>query len=267
MTNRNRILIVLVCFSMIGSHAGGALSAADGGNTAEDIAARITRLEENLAPLVIVEGVEPRGYSLQERMEYHRVPGVSIAVINNNRLEWARGYGIADKRTGRRVDENTIFRAGSISKPLTAAAAIRMVEMGALELDSDANRYLSTWKVSDNEFSIQNNVTLRHLLSHTGGVTEGAFKGYAQGEEVPELVQILDGTDPANTPPVRIEAVPGATWKYSNGGYCIIQMIEYTEKLTPYELIARLITHIPDPWEQTTRYFGYYSNRSRGKRK
>jgi len=170
------------------------MSPAGAGNTAVDTSTRIARLEESLIPLVLIKGTEPRDYSLRERMEYYNVPGVSIAVINNNELEWARGYGIADKRTGRKVDEWTIFRAGSISKSVTATAAMRMVETGDLELDRDVNQYLSTWSIPEDEHTKQNHVTLRHLLSHTGGVTEGAYRGYAPGEEAPDLVQILDGT-------------------------------------------------------------------------
>jgi CubicO group peptidase (beta-lactamase class C family) len=212
--------LVLAAFGTTGSAAAGNTSI-----STDSLAARIARIEDNLTPLVIIKGRQREGLSLAERMEYYSVPGVSIAVIDDGRLEWAKGYGVADRRTGRTVDESTIFQAASISKPVAAVAAMRLVESGRLDLDSVCNKYLSSWRIPDNEFTESRKVTLRQLMSHSAGLPEEACPGYSPGEPVPTLLQVLDGTGPAKTGPVRVERPPGAEWKYSNGGYCVIQLI------------------------------------------
>ena len=60
------------------------------------------------------------GYDISQRMAYYNVPGVSIAVVENGKLEWAKGYSVANTVTGYKVDEKTLFQAGSISKPIAA---------------------------------------------------------------------------------------------------------------------------------------------------
>lgn len=191
----------------------------------ENLASRIARIEGNLMPLVIIKNRERHGFTLPERMEYYNVPGVSIAVINDGHLEWAKGYGIADRGTERQVDESTLFQAASISKPVTSVAAMRLVELGKLDLDSDSNQFLTSWKVPDNEFTKRRKVTLRRLLSHSAGLPEEAGPGYGKAEIIPTLLQVLDGTGPSKTAPVRVETIPGTEWKYSNGGYCVVQMM------------------------------------------
>jgi CubicO group peptidase (beta-lactamase class C family) len=163
--------------------------------------------------------------SLVERMEYYGVPGVSIAVINNNVIEWARGYGVTEVGTLENVTNETLFQAASISKPVTAMAALYFVEEGDLDLDEDINNNLQSWKVLENEFTTENKVTLRRVLSHNAGLTVSGFSGYTVDEEIPTLIQILDGVYPANSPPIRVFATPGSISKYSGGGYVVMQRL------------------------------------------
>ncbi len=165
--------------------------------------------------------------ALSDRMKHHKVPGVSIAVVYRGEIDWAHGYGVRDASlTGEaaRVDADTLFQAASISKPLSVLAALKLVEQGKLDLDADINRYLRSWKIPDNEFTAQQPVTLRHLASHTGGTTVSGFPGYASDRPVPTLVQVLDGTPPANTPAIRVDKLPGGTFRYSGGGTTIVQL-------------------------------------------
>ena len=187
-------------------------------------AERIRRIENGLLPPVIVKGQPLRPLVLENRMRELLVPGVSVAVFENGRIAWARGWGWADVAAGRRVDAATLFQAGSISKPVTAAAALALASRGRLSLDEDINTYLMSWKLPDNEFTAQRKVTLRHLLSHTGGVTVSGFRGYAGREEVPTLLQLLDGVRPANSGPVRVDIPVGTRWRYAGGGYAIVQL-------------------------------------------
>jgi CubicO group peptidase (beta-lactamase class C family) len=108
--------------------------------------------------------------------------GVSIAVVNNYTIEWAKGYGFADFESKRPVELTTLFQAGSISKPVAAVAAMKLVEEGKLGLDQDINTFLTSWKVPNNEFTKDKKVTLREIMSHSAGLTVHGFPGYAAGD-------------------------------------------------------------------------------------
>ncbi|WP_282420709.1 serine hydrolase [Polyangium sp. 15x6] len=188
----------------------------------------VANVLRGLRPHVEIAGRPPVRWTLEERMAHHHVPGVSIAVIEGGRIAWARGFGVktagsADPKDA--VTPDTLFQAGSISKPVTATAMLRLVERGTLELDTDVNRYLTTWKVPDNEHTEKEKVTLRRLASHTAGLTNHGFPGYERNQPIPTLVQILNGTAPANTGSVRVDAVPGSISRYSGGGTLVMQLL------------------------------------------
>lgn len=189
-------------------------------------AERITRIESSLTGPVAIKGQPLPAHSLAERMEHYKVPGVSVAFFENGRITWTREYGYADVEKKIPVTPDTLFQAASISKPVASLAALHLVEEGKLSLDADVNTELKSWKVPDNEFTKEQKVTLRRLLSHSAGLTVHGFPGYAVGEAVPSVVQVLDGQKPpANTPPVRVEAEPGQKWNYSGGGFTIAQLL------------------------------------------
>ena len=165
------------------------------------------------------------GASLEDRMASLDVAAVSIAVIQDYEIVWAKAYGIADRATGRMADTRTLFQAASISKPVTATAVHQLVESGTLDLDAAVNQYLESWKLPENELTSTTPVTLRMLLSHTGGTTVSGFPGYEPGFTLPSLKQVLDGESPANTPPIRVDIPPGETSRYSGGGTTIVQQM------------------------------------------
>ena len=139
---------------------------------AQELAADPVALVENRVPASVqVEGRPEAVYTLAERMAFYGVPGVSVAVLNDGRIEWARGWGMADVEAEHPVTEHTLFQAASISKPVAAAGALRLVEAGRLGLDDDVNQTLTTWKVPANELTGREAVTLRRLLSPTAGMT------------------------------------------------------------------------------------------------
>ena len=186
---------------------------------------------------------------LADRMAHHNVPGVSIAMINNYQVEWARGYGVLEAGKDERVTLEPLFQAASIAKPVVAVAALHYVETGVLELDSDVNHSLDSWHVPENAFTTQEKVTLRRLLSHSAGVTVSAFRGYAQGEAIPDLEQILNGEPPANSPPIRVDIVPGTQHRYSGGGYVIVQQL--LEDITGQPLAQIVHDTVLEPWGMT----------------
>ncbi|HEU5073756.1 MAG TPA: serine hydrolase domain-containing protein, partial [Polyangiaceae bacterium] len=132
--------------------------------------------------------------SLEAAMQKAGVPGLSVAVIKDFSIHWARAYGKADVVTGALVNPTTLFQAASISKPVAAMAVLKAVQDDRLSLDEDVNRYLTSWKVPASEHTASQPVTLRGLLSHTSGTDDGfGFPGYKPGAAAPTPVQILNG--------------------------------------------------------------------------
>src|SRR5438876_8858011 len=129
------------------------------------------------------------------RMAHYHVPGLSLACTHNGTVEWNQAFGVA-RVSGDPVTPETLFQASSISMPVTAVAVLRLVEQGKLNLDVDVNQYLRSWKLPSNRFTEKKKVTLRELLSHTAGATVHGFAGYATGQKVPTLVQVLNGESP-----------------------------------------------------------------------
>lgn len=205
-----------------------------------DVAAEIARIESGLLPPTPVEGES--GWTLADRMERWNVEGVSVAVIRDGEIRWARAWGLADREEGTPATTETLFQAGSISKPVAAAAALRLVEEGKLSLDEPVNTYLKSWRLPDNDLTRQEPVTIRRLMSHTAGTTVHGFPGYAPWEEVPTVPQLLDGAPPANTAPVRVDLLPGSRVRYSGGGTTITQlaMTDVTGEAFP-ALLRRLV--------------------------
>jgi CubicO group peptidase (beta-lactamase class C family) len=189
-----------------------------------ETAQRIAGIIACLPTPVEVKGDTTPCPTLAEQMAELHVSGVSIAVEHNGVLEWAQGFGVV-QFGGRPVTPSTLFQAGSISKPLAAMAALHLVQEGKLSLDRDINTQLTSWKVPLSSAAPGAVVTLRELLTHTAGFTVHGFPGYAAGAPVPTLVQVLDGAKPANTAPIRLEAMPGARWQYSGGGYEVMQQL------------------------------------------
>lgn len=163
--------------------------------------------------------------ALTQRMAHYKAPGVSIAVIDGFEIQWAKGYGLLAADGNEPVTPQTLFQAASLGKPVVAVAALHFVETGDLALDRDVNQDLRSWRLPDNEFTRVEKVTLRRLLSHSAGVTVSGFRGYARGETIPTLRQIFDGEWPANSPPIRVDMVPGTAHRYSGGGYMIVQQL------------------------------------------
>jgi CubicO group peptidase (beta-lactamase class C family) len=217
-----------------------------------DINQRIGRVENGLLLPVIIKGQPIVPMKLADRMQFYKTPGVSIAVINNGRIEWARGYGMRDARSREPVTPETIFQAGSISKPITATVVLRLVQQGKLNLDEDVNRKLVSWKVPENEFTKEQKVTLRRILSHSAGLTNHAAGNYTSGAALPTLLQILDGVKPANTAPIRVDFVPGSRWRYSGGGYGILQQLIIEVGGKPFPQITQEIIFDPLKMKHST---------------
>jgi CubicO group peptidase (beta-lactamase class C family) len=176
--------------------------------------------------------------TLSERMEHYKVPGLSIAVINDFKLEWAKPYGIVKAGSDQSVTTETWFQAASTSKLVTTAIVLHFVEKGILSLDEDVNNYLKSWKIAENDFTREQKVTLRLLLTHQAGLPATNFPQQEDAGD-PTLVQVLNGELPAMNKPAIVEYVPGTKWQYSNIGFVGIQQILEDVLSKPFAQIAQ----------------------------
>jgi len=207
-----------------------------------DAAALIARIEAPQSPNR--QGLD--GLTLEQVMRRFRVPGVSVAVIRDFRIHWAKGYGVADAASGRLVAPDTPFQAASISKPVSAVAAMRLVQDGRLALDDDVNRHLKGWKVPASEHTAGQPVTPRALMSHTSGADDGfGFPGYEPAAPRPTIVQILDGDAPSNVGTVTFTRPPYAAFKYSGGGITLMQLLLTDVTGEPFAALLR--SRVLDP--------------------
>ena len=187
--------------------------------------ARIQKIESQVLDIPMGEKEPPLRLSLVQAMQAYNVPGLSVAVIENYKIAWAKGYGLIGTGSTTPVGTNTLFQAGSISKPVAATGALVLMQQGRVQLDEDVNQKLLSWKVPENEFTKDQKVTLRRLMSHTAGLTVHGFPGYDVDAPLPTIVQILNGEKPANTDPIRVDIVPGTKDRYSGGGVTIEQLL------------------------------------------
>ena len=218
----------------------------------KQIDARIKDILANLRPRTGLAGQFGPPHRLSDRLAYYHTPGVSVAVIHDFAVEWARGFGRCAARFPHTVTPHTLFQAASISKPVFALAVMRLVEAGQLDLDQDIAHYLSAWRVPANA-GWRPKITLRHILSHTAGFTVHGFPGYQASERLPTLPQILAGAAPANTPPVEVNLLPGTQFRYSGGGFTVAQQLLVDVLQQPFPQIMRAL--ILDPFELANSTF------------
>ena len=190
--------------------------AAFGVSCSRSVAQPVDAMQRDLE-IVLPGAAAGQKLDLAAAMDMLHVSAVDIALIERGRIAWSRHFGQAAS--------NTIYQAASLSKLVTAVAALRLVERGVLDLDRNVNDDLIEWRLPDSDLTRGYAVTLRGLLSMTAGIGVPGYLGYAPGEPLPNLRQILDGTPPANSPPVRVEAIPGGRYAYSGGGYEIVQAL------------------------------------------
>jgi CubicO group peptidase (beta-lactamase class C family) len=215
-----------------------------------DPAALIARIEAPQTPNR--QGLD--ALTLDQVMQRFRVPGVSVAVIKDFQIHWAKGYGVADANSGRAVQTDTPFQAASISKPVTAMAAMRLVQDAKFGLDDDVNRLLTSWRVPASEDTGGQPVTPRSLMSHTSGADDGfGFPGYEPAAPRPTVVQILDGAAPSNVGKVTFARPPYAAYKYSGGAVTLMQLLLTDVTGEPFAALLR--TRVLDPLAMTNSTF------------
>lgn len=184
--------------------------------------------------------------TLTELMEELGVPGMSIALVKDFSIHWAKGYGIADRKTGAKVDTSTLFQAASISKAVAAVITLKQVESGRFSLDDDINSILKSWQLPDSKFTKAQAVTPRALTSHISGLGDGfGFPGYHPDDPTPTKVQILMGESPSNVGPVLMSRPPFVSMEYSGGGVTLMQLALEDATGKPFSTLAHDIVFAP----------------------
>lgn len=153
-------------------------------------------------------------------MSRYNIPGASIALVHAGKLVWSNAYGYANLEERRPMSVQSVCRAESISKPLTAWGVMKLVEQGLIELDAPVQQYLRHWQIPDSEFDEQA-VTVRMLLSASAGMPLGKIGKaveYAPGSETPSLRDYL-------TREAHLIQKPGAGYLYSNVGFNLLELL------------------------------------------
>jgi CubicO group peptidase (beta-lactamase class C family) len=208
---------------------------------------RIQRVESALIPMSEDGQISwGKTASLADRMAFYDVPGVSVAVVHDYQVEWAKGYGVLEAGGSEAVSTETLFHAGSIAKPVSAAATLTLVEQGILHLDEDVNAKLISWHIPENEHTAVEKVTLRRLMSHSSGLQDG-FTNRSSSDPVPSyftpegqaltvtLQQMLDGDPSVDVDgPTFVAAVPGTSYNYANANYAILELLVEDVTQTPF---------------------------------
>ena len=190
---------------------------------AQENTKEISAIENGLLQAIQVKGEPIKSFRLQDRMKYYNVPGVSILVLKNGNVHWSKLYGVADANEGTELNEETLFQVASVAKPFTALGILKLFEKGRINLDVDVNEYLKDWQLAETEFSKKEVDSIRRILSHTAGLSGHGFDGYPQDGDFPSTIDVLNGA--AASQAIVVDDLPGKNWRYSGGGYVILQRV------------------------------------------
>lgn len=204
---------------------------------------RIKKVENSLSPHVL--GKDRSRWNIEEQMKKYNVPGLSVAVINGFKIDWAKGYGETGHTEKRSVTEFTVFQAASMSKFVNAIGLLKLHQLQKIDLDRDINQYLTSWKYPYNESIATVPITIRQLLSHTAGLSTHGFSGYKDASILPNIIQILEGSQPANSDSVDQIFPPNQEFKYSGGGTMITQLVVMDVSNSPYEKFINDYVFVP----------------------
>lgn len=219
-------------------------SIAAGCATAPEAADRQAQVLQGLLPRVAFAG-EDAPQSLQQRMALHQVPAVSVAVLRNGEIDWSLALGTQAAGSSSAVDCTTRFQGGSLAKPMTVLAALRLQEAGRVDLDADVLSQLPLEALPPALAAAPQPISLRHLLTHTAGLTPGGYPGYVPGQPLPSDAHTVRGEPPANVPPIAIVQPPGTGLAYSGGGYTLAEIRLQQVLDQPFETLMR--TWLLDP--------------------
>ena len=205
--------------------------------TASDAQARKEQVEHGMLPHVVFDG-EIKPVSVETRMAMSKTPALSVAVVHNGKLDWSAAWGQL-QTDGADADCGSLFQVGSIAKPVTLLAALRMKTAGLIDFDTSIETYLSSYHLPAGRQTNANPVTFRNLLAHSAGIAPGGYAGYAQNEPIPTDLQIVRGEAPSNSRKVEVLNAPRASLAYSGGGYTVMEIALQDQLHKPFDQIMR----------------------------
>ena len=231
--------IPLVAMLLLGVAAGAKASEPDRWNCVADAEAQAARqkVADHMRPRVVFQDQEQSAGMLQ-RMAVHHTPALSVAVIRDGKLDWTAAWGVLES-SGAKADCSSLFQGGSLAKPATLVAVLRMKQAGAIGFDDDIETLLTDYRLPAGQQSAENPVTLRNLFRHTSGITPGGYQGYSPESALPTTTQILRGQAPANAPAIAVVAKPNEHLAYSGGGYTLIEAALQDRFKRPFEQLMQ----------------------------
>ncbi|MCA9738066.1 MAG: serine hydrolase domain-containing protein [Gemmatimonadota bacterium] len=192
--------------------------------------------------------------ALPGEMAAFGIPGMAVALLEHGQVAWSRGFGLADPVRGVPVDPSgTVFQVASLSKPVVAWAVARLAEEGRLDLDAPVESVLTRWHFPESDFDVSA-VTARRLLSHTAGTSIHGYLGFDPDVPLPTLEASLDGAT-LGLGPVRLIADPGRGWRYSGGGYTVLQLL--VEEVTGRPFAEHMRDAVLQPLGMTSSAFDW----------
>lgn len=198
---------------------------------------RRRRVEQGFLPQVVFVG-ETQPTTVSARLAHYKVPAMSVAAIRQGKLDWTAAWGEVQVG-GDKAECSSLFQAGSLSKPVTVLAAMRMKAQGRIEFDRNIDAYLSSYHLPAGKQTDTHPVTFRNLFRHTAGLTPGGYEGYAQGQPMPTVQQTVSGEAPSNVEKLEVLNTPDAGLDYSGGGYTVAQIALQDTFHQPYASLMR----------------------------
>ena len=186
-------------------------------------------------------------------MKENKLSGMSIAVINNYEIIWNKEYGYKENGLKNEINKNTAYSTASITKAITATTCLILDEAKKIDIDRPIRYYLKRWSLPKSKYLEKTDLTIRHLLSHTGGTSHSGYADFYENDAVPSLTQILNGEGlPNYDKGIEILFEPGTDVYYSGGGYVIIQMALEDTLNKPFKDIVKETIFQPLKMNHTT---------------
>lgn len=203
-----------------------------------------------------ISGPNDEKWNINEAIKNYGLPGLSVAIIDNYEIVDVMQWGVKEIGKPESVDVETAFSTASISKAITATIIVQLAHQGYLDLDEPINNYLKRWKLMDNEFTSKQAVTFRYLLSHSAGTSQHGYSDFYLGDEIPTVIESLEGKLPRYDKPVSVTFEPGTDFKYSGGGYTVAMIA--LEDIMNKTLPELAVEYIFNPLGMTRSTFYQY---------
>ena len=172
---------------------------------------------------IATKTTESYSSAIDQEVQKEFVGNLAVAILKDGAIELEKVYS-----ANKPVDRNTVFQVASLSKWITAFGVMHLVETGKVDLDAPINTYLTRWQLPQGPFN-NDEVTVRRLLSHTAGLTDGlGYSGFESIEDVQTIEQSLTkaaDADSGKSGMVAIGIKPGSRFEYSGGGYTLLQLL------------------------------------------